>query len=150
MTAFHPLEPLPPLLSAAEPALICTATPPALTVVTVAGQLQDRGQQLGRCASDKCSSELPGNKGTLRLLCQWGDGVVVLRVLRLGHLPGSQVGHFYFLHRSPSMGGLKSAVAIFRRMVSINPWSRLLAKKIDETTAGASERDQDSGKAAAC
>lgn len=74
----------------------------------------------------------------------------MLRVLRLGRLPGSQVGHFYFLHHFPSTGRLKSAVAIFRRMVSINPWSRLLATKIDETTAGASEREQDSGKAAAC
>lgn len=48
------------------------------------------------------------------------------------------------------MDRLKSAVAIFRRMISINSGSRLLATKIDETTAGASERDQDGEIAAAC
>ena len=60
------------------------------------------------------------------------------------------MGHFHYLYRFLTMDRLKSAVAIFRRMIPINSGSRLLATKIDETTAGASERDQDSGIAAAC
>lgn len=48
-----------------------------------------------------------------------------------------------------TVNGLKSAVAIFRRRISINSGSRLLATKIDETTAGASARARDGGIAAA-
>lgn len=61
-----------------------------------------------------------------------------------------QVGHFYHPYHFLSMDRLKSAAAVLRRAISIKPGSRLLATKIDEATAGASERDQDSGTAAAC
>lgn len=61
-----------------------------------------------------------------------------------------QVGRLYYLSHSPTVDRLKSAAAILRRMISINSGSRLLATKIDETTAGAAERDQDSEIAAAC
>lgn len=61
--------------------------------------------------------------------------------------PGGTLYHLYcFL----TMDRLKPAVAIFRMMISINSGSRLLAAKIDETTAGASARARDGGTAAAC
>lgn len=60
------------------------------------------------------------------------------------------MGLFYYPYHFLTKERLESVVAIFRRMISINSGSRLLATKIDETTAGASERDQDSGIAAAC
>lgn len=60
-----------------------------------------------------------------------------------------RVRRFYYPYHFLTLDRLKSAAAIFRRVISINSGSRLLAAKIDETTAGASERDEGSGRAAA-
>lgn len=72
--------------------------------------------------------------------------VTLQRGVRCGVLGLHRMGRTCLL----TVNGLKSAVAIFRRRISINSGSRLLAAKIDETTAGASARARDSGIAAAC
>lgn len=69
-----------------------------------------------------------------------GSGASCRGVLGLSHPRCRQVGCFYYPCRFLSTDGLKFAVAIFRRMISYQFGSRLLATEMDGTTAGASER----------
>lgn len=174
VTAFQTPELFPPAPSAAQPAPGEGTTPTAVAAAAAgpgsAGQTEGGGQAAWQSCFAECSDE-PQGKPKARLTAG-DDGVVAAAPASLPRCAGhgapawplcrggsggvcaggcrGSVGHFYYPYRFLTMDRLKSAVAIFRRMISINSGSRLLATKIDETTAGASERDQDSGIAAAC
>jgi len=148
-------------------ACCCTAAPASAAMPTPAagpgapGEPTAEDGQPGSPGFAECSDEPQANEGPPRLplqrgvmggRCRPGVGAedFVLGVRGLSRPLCRQVRQFYCPCHLLTMGRLKSAVAILRRMISINSGSRLLATKIDEATAGASERDQDRGIAAAC